>query len=362
MFRCAVATQVFAWAVIAGGVLAIAGLVAMVVSGLGFLPLVILLIVLSVLGIGYLWWFALHPKLIIDDQVHVVNPLHRHTLERDEIRSVEPGPNGLVIEHGSGVVEAWAIQKGNRRLRRGIRSRADVVAEQVVALLEGRSPQSPTSATSPDSPLSPSSTPSPATPASPPTPVGRPSYLSAMDASSPATPDTQILSAQGAGDPAPDEPTGPDVPSGDDEDDEGDDLIIRRARKDDLDTLAELEQDITTTGPETAGPWWDEVLGDRTYKVRIAEIDGEPVGYLCYDADELHRIGLVSGSDNLANHQSVLDYALDEMAARGTTVATLRLTGSATADQDRYRSLGWASNGEATSDAVTMTLDLTDRQ
>lgn len=356
MFRCAVATQVFAWAVIAGGVLAIAGLVAMVVSGLGFLPLVILLIVLSVLGIGYLWWFALHPKLIIDDQVHVVNPLHRHTLERDEIRSVEPGPNGLVIEHGSGVVEAWAIQKGNRRLRRGIRSRADVVAEQVVALLEGRSPQSPTSATSPDSPLSPSSTPSPATPASPPTPVGRPSYLSAMDASSPATPDTQILSAQGAGDPAPDEPTG------DDEDDEGDDLIIRRARKDDLDTLAELEQDITTTGPETAGPWWDEVLGDRTYKVRIAEIDGEPVGYLCYDADELHRIGLVSGSDSLANHQSVLDYALDEMAARGTTTATLRLTGSATADQDRYHSLGWASNGEATPDAVTMTLDLTDRQ
>jgi GNAT superfamily N-acetyltransferase len=90
-----------------------------------------------VLALAYAWRFGLHPRLVATDRgVQVVNPLRRSSLEWDDITVIAPGENGLVIASEEQRAEAWCVQKSNRATRRGKVTRADLIAHQLLDILE----------------------------------------------------------------------------------------------------------------------------------------------------------------------------------------------------------------------------------
>jgi ribosomal protein S18 acetylase RimI-like enzyme len=97
----------------------------------------VLLVGLTVLALIYAWRFGLHPRLVATDHgVEVINPLHRTSLEWDDITGIAPGENGLVIASEEQRAEAWCVQKSNRAIRRGEVTRADLIAHQLLDILE----------------------------------------------------------------------------------------------------------------------------------------------------------------------------------------------------------------------------------
>ena len=96
-----------------------------------------LLIGLTVLALAYAWRFGLHPRLVATDRgVEVVNPMRRSSLEWDDITVIAPGENGLVVASEEQRAEAWCVQKSNRATRRGQVTRADLIAHQLLDILE----------------------------------------------------------------------------------------------------------------------------------------------------------------------------------------------------------------------------------
>jgi ribosomal protein S18 acetylase RimI-like enzyme len=96
-----------------------------------------LLVGLTALALAYAWRFGLHPRLVATDRgVEVVNPLRRSSLEWNDITVISPGENGLVIASEEQRVEAWCVQKSNRATRRGKFTRADLIAHQLLDILE----------------------------------------------------------------------------------------------------------------------------------------------------------------------------------------------------------------------------------
>lgn len=319
-------TRVFAWAVIIGGLVAVIGLVAMLVRGLGNLPVIIVLLVLAVLGMIYLWRFALYPRVVVEDRLWVVNPMHTHILDADEVLDIRPGPDGLVVHHPEGSIEAWAVQKSTGALRKDRRTRADQVAEALLAALRGATPTDTEPATEPSTDDE----------------VVTAEENPLVDTDAEAT----------VADPA------DDTDDPDDGDDGDDDLIIRRAHRDDLATLVALEEEINTEAlahifsdgepfpTDAVSDRWETALADRAYKVRVAEIDGRPVGYLCYDAEQLHQIGLLSDHSGRGHGRALLEYAIDDMVARGADTARLQVLEGNTDARDFYRHLGWVETGD----------------
>ena len=311
-------TRVFAWAVIVGGLVAVVGLVAMLVRGLGSLPVVIVLLVLTVLGMLYLWRFALYPRVVVEDRLWVVNPMHTHIFDPAEVLDIRPGPDGLVVSHPEGTIEAWAVQKSTGALRKDRRTRADQVADALLAALHGATADPVTD------------------------PVTEP--VTEPEA---AVPTEEELAQQELAE-----------DDGDDGDDGDDDLIIRRAHRDDLETLVALEEEINTEAlahifsngepfpTDAVSDRWETALSDRAYKVRVAEIDGRPVGYLCYDAEQLHQIGLLSDHSGRGHGRALVEYAIDDMVARGADTARLQVLEDNTDARDFYRHLGWLETGD----------------
>ena len=96
-----------------------------------------LLIGLTLLALAYAWRFGLHPRLVATDRgVEVVNPLRRSSVDWDDITVIAPGENGLVVASEEQQVEAWCVQKSNRAIRRGKVTRADLIAHQLLDILE----------------------------------------------------------------------------------------------------------------------------------------------------------------------------------------------------------------------------------
>jgi ribosomal protein S18 acetylase RimI-like enzyme len=96
-----------------------------------------LLIALTVLALAYAWRFGLHPRLVATDRgVEVINPLRRSFLDWDDITVVAPGENGLVVASEEQRAEAWCVQKSNRAAKRGKVTRADLIAHELLDILE----------------------------------------------------------------------------------------------------------------------------------------------------------------------------------------------------------------------------------
>ena len=107
----------------------------------GTWPIPAFLGALTVVALLYAWRFGLHPKLRATDRgVVVVNPWRRTTIAWDEITVIAPGENGVVVGSEDLVAEAWCIQKSNYATRRGTRTRADRIVDELFDLWEKHDP------------------------------------------------------------------------------------------------------------------------------------------------------------------------------------------------------------------------------
>ncbi|MFW6600340.1 GNAT family N-acetyltransferase [Propionibacteriaceae bacterium Y2011] len=436
VFRSAAATRIFAALVILGGIAAIAGLGLLWYRQLGSPAIIITLMVLALLGILYLWRFALHPKVVFDRHLWVHNPMRTHVLDADEVHDIVPGRNGLQIRHDDGVVEAWCVQKSDRAIHRHKRTRADKVTETLLVLLDEATTKAPAKSrernrvrrtdrdaepttafttrhdaaafdadrdhplrgpvpddaptdmtvrrdadevamevddtirveseradrVDSDHPASPVPTAS-AVPADSPVPAD-----SAVPAASPIPPVSAVSASPAAPPPAPlpidglDDATRPQTAgsaaAGSDHD-EDDDLIIRRANADDLATLVRLEQQVNgaalshVLGPEpfptgSLSQTWRDVLADRRVKVRVAELDGHPVGYLAFDKVRIRHLGILPERARWTHSRELMSYATDQIFAHGSPRASLNVLEDNTGAREHYRMLGWRETGERT--------------
>ncbi len=101
----------------------------------------IFLVVLAVFALGYGWRFGLHPSLRADEHGVVVNnPGRRVRFGWSEITVLAPGGNGLVVGSESDRAEAWCIQKSRWAARRGRRTRADRIVDELCELQDQYDP------------------------------------------------------------------------------------------------------------------------------------------------------------------------------------------------------------------------------
>ena len=99
------------------------------------------LVGLAVVGLLYAWRFGLHPRLRATEQgVTVVNPFRALSFDWEDIRVVAPGENGLVIASEGARAEAWCIQKSRWATKRGRRTRADKITDELFDLLQTYDP------------------------------------------------------------------------------------------------------------------------------------------------------------------------------------------------------------------------------
>jgi GNAT superfamily N-acetyltransferase len=96
---------------------------------------------LAVIALVYGWRFGLHPSVRADGQgVTVRNPHRTVRFGWSEITVLAPGENGLLIASEADRVEAWCIQKSRWATRRGRRTRADRIADELFDLLQSHDP------------------------------------------------------------------------------------------------------------------------------------------------------------------------------------------------------------------------------
>jgi ribosomal protein S18 acetylase RimI-like enzyme len=247
------------------------------------LPAVFL--VLTVLTLLYVWRFGLHPRLRVTDQnVEVINPFRRYSFDWDDITVIAPGENGLLIGSEDGAAEAWCVQKSNFASRRGRLTRADRIANQLIDMVELHDP------------------------------------------------------------PIEDEESG---------------LRIRRARPDESKLLARLERaasEVTLAHifPPQQYPYpasavtqrWRDVLRDRLMHAYLLEIKDSPVGYVAFDGDTVHHLGVAPNYQRRRYGTALLEFACMEIFAGGAREAFCWvLTGNHLA-RAFYRSQGWTETGE----------------
>lgn len=332
-WRAASSTLALVWVFVAVVVVALPGLaITLWVRG-GDQLIAGALIALTVAAIAYAWRFGLHPRLkVTDTQLEIRNPLRTRRVALADVRGVEPGVNGLRIVTADRVHEVWCVQTSSAALREHRSGRAD----EVIAELLPRLPASPRP------PVPPEDGSEGLTETSRPAPVAGPATV-------PHEPSTT------------EPPTTDDAPAvGSDEDDEDDEpeLVIHRATRDDAATLTGLEQRASEAGlghvfppDEHAYPVgqvtqrWDERLADRAVRVRIAEVDGEPVGYLAYGAEVILHLGVAPEQQRRGHGRALLDYATRDIRREHDEVDLWVLRDNETA-RNFYRAYGFVDTDQ----------------
>lgn len=86
------------------------------------------------------WRAAIHPAIVATDDVLVIrNPWQTVTLRWAGVVSVTPATDGITVTSvDSPPVTAWAVQKSNLMIWRGVHRRADEVAQTLQALADER--------------------------------------------------------------------------------------------------------------------------------------------------------------------------------------------------------------------------------
>lgn len=321
-WRAASSTLVLVWVFIGVAVIALPGLaVTLWVRG-GDRLIAGALIAMTVVAVGYAWRFGLHPRLSLSDtELEIRNPLRTRRILLDDVSGVEP-ENGLRITAGGRVNEVWCVQTSSAALRQHQRGRADEVIAELIPHLRA---------------------------------VARPPGVEPSAATPPAeTPPAET--------PVELEPlTGPgevDDGSADEVDDEEPELVIHRATRADAETLAGLEQQSSEAAlahvfPPAEHPYpvddvtvrWAERLADRTVRVRIAEIDGEPVGYLAYRAEVILHLGVIPDRQRRGHGRALMDYAARDIRREHDEIGLWVLRDNETA-RDFYREYGFVDTDQ----------------
>lgn len=244
----------------------------------------VLFVVLTVLALLYAWRFGLHPRLQVTDQtVEIINPFRRYSFDWDDITVIAPGENGLLIGSEDHVAEAWCVQKSNSASQRGRLTRADRIANQLLDIVELHDP-----------------------------PI---------------------------------------------EDQEGGSRI-RRARPDESQLLARLEraaseQALQHIFPPDQHPYptsaiarrWRQVLSDRRMHSYVLEARDRPVGYVAFNGDTVHHLGVVAAYQMRGYGSALLQFACMEIYAGGTREASCWVLAANQTARAFFRSHGWTETG-----------------
>jgi ribosomal protein S18 acetylase RimI-like enzyme len=244
-----------------------------------------LLILLTMLALLYAWRFGFHPRLRVTEQkVEIINPFRRHSFEWNDITVIAPGENGLLIGSQEDAAEAWCVQKSNFASRRGRLTRADRIAGQLLDVVELYDP------------------------------------------------------------PFRNEENG---------------LRIRRARPDESRLLTQLERAASEAAlahvfPPEQYPYptsavsrrWRQVLRDPFMQTYLLELLDGPVGYVAFDAETVHHLGIVPDSTRRGYGSSLLELACMEIYAGGAREAYCWVLADNHAARAFYRALGWTETGE----------------
>jgi ribosomal protein S18 acetylase RimI-like enzyme len=251
----------------------------------GTLWLPALFVILTVLALLYAWRFGLHPRLQITDRnVEIINPFRRYSFEWDDITVIAPGENGLLIGSEDGAAEAWCVQKSNFATRHGRVTRADRIADQLLDIVELHDP------------------------------------------------------------PLEDEAAG---------------SRIRRARPDESRLLTRLERDaceevlvqifaLAQQPYPTSGVArrWRHALSDRLMHTYVLEVRDSPVGYVAFDADTVHHLGVVSDHQGRGYGSALVEFACMEIYGGGSREAFCWVLADNPAARAFYRAHGWTETGE----------------
>jgi ribosomal protein S18 acetylase RimI-like enzyme len=244
-----------------------------------------LLILLTMLALLYAWRFGFHPRLRVTEQkVEIINPFRRHSFEWNDITVIAPGENGLLIGSQEDAAEAWCVQKSNFASRRGRLTRADRIAGQLLDVVELYDP------------------------------------------------------------PFRNEENG---------------LRIRRARPDESRLLTQLERAASEAAlahvfPPEQYPYptsavsrrWRQVLRDPFMQTYLLELLDGPAGYVAFDAETVHHLGIVPDSTRRGYGSSLLELACMEIYAGGAREAYCWVLADNHAARAFYRALGWTETGE----------------
>jgi ribosomal protein S18 acetylase RimI-like enzyme len=240
---------------------------------------------LTMLALLYAWRFGFHPRLRVTEQkVEIINPFRRHSFEWNDITVIAPGENGLLIGSQEDAAEAWCVQKSNFASRRGRLTRADRIAGQLLDVVELYDP------------------------------------------------------------PFRNEENG---------------LRIRRARPDESRLLTQLERAASEAAlahvfPPEQYPYptsavsrrWRQVLRDPFMQTYLLELPDGPVGYVAFDAETVHHLGIVPDSTRRGYGSSLLELACMEIYAGGAREAYCWVLADNHAARAFYRALGWTETGE----------------
>ena len=246
-----------------------------------------LLLLLTVLALLYAWRFGFHPQLRVNSQtVEVINPFRRHSFDWDEVTLITPGENGLLIGSEDGAAEAWCVQKSNIATRQGRHTRADRIADELLDLWDLHDP------------------------------------------------------------PMEIKETG---------------VRIRRARPDESRLLTQLERTASEGAlayifPPQQYPYpvdavaerWQQVLRNRLTHSYLLEVHHSPIGYVAFDSETVHHLGVVPDHTRRGYGSTLLEFACMEIYDGGARDAFCWVLTDNHAARAFYRALGWHETGERT--------------
>ena len=245
-----------------------------------------LLIVLTVLALGYAWRFGLHPRLTATDAgIEVVNPLRRTSIDWDDVTVIAPGENGLIIATEDRTTEAWCVQKSNRAARRGKVTRADRIAHELLDILEAVV----------DPPLEDEQT-------------GLRIRRARFD-------ESRLLATleRGANEPA----------------------------------LASAFPPGQYPYPQAeVQKRWRRRLRDGRTRVYLLERQDEPVGYVAFGDGAIHHLGVLADQHRRGYGSALLEFASLEVFAEGTPEASLWVLSGNEGARAFYRAHGWTETAE----------------
>ena len=90
---------------------------------------------LAACGAEFVARYTLVPSIVQHSRhLEVINPWKTHRIPLADVIDARPGYGGIAIITGSSTTVAWAVQKSNLAMIRGWRTRADWVAEEILAL------------------------------------------------------------------------------------------------------------------------------------------------------------------------------------------------------------------------------------
>jgi ribosomal protein S18 acetylase RimI-like enzyme len=245
----------------------------------------VLLISLTVLALLYAWRFGFHPQLRVTDRsVEIINPFRRHSFQWNDITVIAPGENGLLIGSEDDAAEAWCVQKSNFASQRGRLTRADRIANQLLDVVELYDP---------------------------------PFEIEEIG------------------------------------------VRIRRARPDESKLLTQLERAASEHAlaqifPPEQYPYptasvtqrWRHLLTDRLMHAYLLELSDAPVGYVAFDADTVHHLGVVPEQTRRGYGSALLEFACMEIYAGAAREAYCWVLTDNHAARAFYRALGWTETGE----------------